>query len=80
MLNPLNSTYLGRWAVRSLNMWAFCTFVALNPWVLLFEHEAVEMPSYSDTCPTCDAESWAFIDGDCPECNPPVGFFYGVRE
>ena len=71
-----NSTYLGRWAVRSFNLWAFCTFVALNPWVLLFEHEAVEIES----CPTCGAAEWTFIDGDCPECNPPVGYFYGVSK
>lgn len=24
-------------------------------------------------CPTCGAEPWTFIDGDCGECNPPVG-------
>ena len=43
MDNPLNSTYLGRWAVNSFNTWALCTFVALNPWVLLFEHEPVDL-------------------------------------
>ncbi len=41
--NPLNGTYLGRWAVRSFNRWALCAFVALNPWVLLWECEAKEL-------------------------------------
>ena len=41
--NPLNDTYAGRWLVNSFNRWLLAGFLFANPWLLLFECEAVEL-------------------------------------
>lgn len=63
MLNPLNSTYLGRWLVRAHVTQALRIWLALNPWVLLFECEAVTLSNDAPMC-ICDPQD----EEPCDSC------------